>query len=389
MSFLSNIVAKIRDTRFEGIPRPSKIQKPSLSNFVRNTCVPKWYAVFSDCVHGGFHERLDENFQPLPLGYKRLITQCRQLYIYTHADQGSGRYLSKLQGKYEFIRDHYLNRETGGWAFSVAEDGSPADPSLDLYAQAFLILSLSLYAKKSGNQEAARLSAATLALIDKHFRIDGHPGFYEALNADLTPKDAMRRQNPHMHLFEACLFAYDMSRDQAYLDMAHELYGLFTKYFFDQKSGTLGEFFNDDLSPHKTDGHRVEAGHHFEWVWLLDYYRRFAPENAEEAFSYMEKLYDWGVSEGYDPIYGGIFDQTNRQGKMLKTSKRIWPLCEAIKAHRAMRPYQPRALVHLETTKEILKKHYILKNSAWVESWNRNFTHKTVDYLPGTSVYHL
>ncbi len=380
----------LRVFKFEGKPRPAKIQKPSLSNFVRTTCVPNWFEKFSDKVNGGFYERLDRDFKPIDVGYKRLLTQCRQLYIYVHADNGSNRFLPGLKSRYDFIRDHYYNPFTHGWSFNVKDDGSGNDDHLDLYAQSFVILSFSQYAKATNNAEAAQLALETAQLIDESFRFVGGEGFYEALNADLTPVSKLRRQNPHMHLFEACLFAYDTLREELYARLAHEIYDLFTRFFFEPQSGTLSEFFEDDLKPHLTEGHRIEAGHHFEWVWLLDYYRRLFPDRKDEAFIYMERLYDWACKNGYDTNFGGIFDEQQASGEILKDTKRVWPLCEAIKAHRVMRAYQEsRALDYLEKTKKVFKKRYLRKDTGWNESWNREFTALTVDYLPGTSVYHL
>ena len=383
----------LRRRKGDETPKPSRIQKPSLSNFVRTVCVPKWYAVFSDEKNGGFYERLNADFTPVPLGYKRVLTQCRQLYIYTHADAPDGKpthkYLPKLRAKYDFLVRHY-RQPNCGWSFAVRDDGAPYDGTLDLYAQAFVILSLSQYARASGNADAAAHALDTAHLIDRHFRVVNGDGFYEALDADLRPIQKMRRQNPHMHLLEACLFAYDTTRAEIYATLAHDIYALFTRFFFDDETGTLREFFADDLTPHPVEGHRLEAGHHFEWVWLLDYYRRQFPEHNADAFRFMERLYDWGCSNGYDRAHGGIFDEQDRYGNAIKDTKRVWPLCEAIKAHRAMRPYQPsRALDLLEKTKKILKENYIKRDGSWVESWNKDFSEITVNYLPGTSVYHL
>lgn len=390
-SYFASLARKlIRAVHRPDQPRMAKIQKPSLSNFVRTTCVPKWFDYFSDETLGGFHERLDTHFKPLDMGYKRLLTQCRQLYIYVYADKGTQKFLPALAAKYDFILKNYYNPDTGGWAFSAAPDGSPLDTHLDLYAHSFLILSFSQYAQATGNVEAARLSLETAMLIDTKFRHQTQPGFYEALNADLTPIEKLRRQNPHMHLFEACLFAYDVSRKETYARLAHEIYGLFKSFFFNDASGTLTEYFADDLTPDPAEGHRIEAGHHFEWVWLLDYYRRLFPAAKIEAFSYMEKLYAWACENGYDGDYGGIFDEQKADGEILKDTKRIWPLCEAIKAHRAMRPYQEKtALKHLEATKDTFKSKYLKKDTGWVESWDRTFVEIKADYLPGTSVYHL
>lgn len=78
-SFFTTLLRKFRS---EGAPRPAKIQKPSLSNFVKTVCVPKWFEKFSDEELGGFHERLDGDFRPLEMGYKRLLTQCRGTFMF-------------------------------------------------------------------------------------------------------------------------------------------------------------------------------------------------------------------------------------------------------------------------------------------------------------------
>ena len=181
---------------------------------------------------------------------------------------GSGKYLPRLEKKYEFIRDRYYNPLNKGWSFYIGENGKEDDTHLDLYAHSFLILAFSQYAKAANNPEALILASKTALLIDTKFRHAKHPGFYEGLNADLSPVDKLRRQNPHMHLLEACLFAYDATREDIYAKLAHEIYDLFKNYFFDEATGTLTEFFTDDLRPHETEGDKIEAGHHFEWVWL-------------------------------------------------------------------------------------------------------------------------
>ena len=47
--------------------------------------LPIWRTHGWDTKHGGFHERLSQDFKPIELGYKRLLVQCRQIYCYSHA----------------------------------------------------------------------------------------------------------------------------------------------------------------------------------------------------------------------------------------------------------------------------------------------------------------
>src|SRR3546814_14289476 len=91
----------------------------------------------------------------------------------------------------------------------------------------------------------------------------------------------------HMHLLEACLALHEATKETAYLDRAGLLLDLFRDRFL--VTGSLREFFTDDLRPAPGDAGRiVEPGHHFEWVWLLHRYglvtgdQRFLGERSEE-----------------------------------------------------------------------------------------------------------
>jgi mannose/cellobiose epimerase-like protein (N-acyl-D-glucosamine 2-epimerase family) len=71
------------------------------------------------------------------------------------------------------------------------------------------------------------------------------------------------------------------------------------------------------------------AGHHFEWVWLLD--------QAQDAgiivsSSYAESLYAFGQAHGLD-AQGFAVDETDRQGRVVRATRRAWPQTELIKAY--------------------------------------------------------
>src|SRR3546814_13925869 len=65
----------------------------------------------------------------------------------------------------------------------------------------------------------------------------------------------------HMHLLEACLALHEATKETAYLDRAGLLLDLFRDRFL--VTGSLREFFTDDLRPAPGDAGRiVEPGHH-------------------------------------------------------------------------------------------------------------------------------
>lgn len=368
---------------------PSKIfESPSLSQTIKKKYVPLWFKAFYDEKNALFYERLDHNLKPKLTGTRRLLSQCRQLYLYTEVDTQKKKLLPLLARPYESLIKYFYQGE-GRWIFSIDDETKPLETYYDFYAHAFLILALTSYGKAAHNQDAIKIAKDTFFFIKTHMNHQNGNGYTEALNPDLSKKNAIRRQNPHMHFFEACLFAFESTNDMDYLTEAHNLFSLFKNYFFDRETNTLREFFNDDLMPHNEKGNQVEAGHHFEWVWLLDFYAKLAPMMKDEIDTYKNLLYDFACRHGYDPQYDGIFDACDPEGNPLIKTKRIWVLSEAIRAHRVMRDHDKRAVPLLEQTKTLLNTRYLCTNGAWVESWTRDFKTKAVDDLPATSVYHL
>ncbi len=351
--------------------------------------IPKWYEVFYDPVQGNFHERLTRGFKPVPDQPRRLLTQCRQLAMYSSALM-TGETLGfnpDLRHHFEQLCRQYYVPETGGWRFSIDDQGRPKDPSYDLYSLSFVIFALTHYYRATQDEEAHTIARDTLRFIDRKFRAPDVIGFAEALGQDLKPLPRIRRQNPHMHLFEACLFAADIWDDNIFKACASELAGLFFTYFYDGKQNQLCEWFNDDLTPHEEKGHIVEPGHYYEWVWLLNKF------DAKRYRLTCEHLLEWANTYGWDAEYGGIYDELTPEGDIISDTKRIWPFTEAIKANALMLPkFQP--LVKQERKNRIaemvaiFKDKYIEDRGFWTERLNRDLSPLT-DYMPGTTPYHV
>lgn len=358
--------------------------------------VPNWFDLFSDNENGGFHERLGPDGQPLDMP-KRLLTQCRQLLVYSQEDEAytgeaQSPYRAKIDEAFQFIKDKYHNPKTGGSIFSINKDGSVADPKYDLYGHAFILLGSAAYYKATENRDALELAKTTFNFVKDKFKLPNHPGYAEALDDDLNPIPEMRRQNPHMHMMEACIYMYEASGDQDYLDMAGEMLELFFDKLLDKESQTLGEFFADDLSVHQTEGHKVEAGHHAEWVWLLKRYQEVSGSQVPRIEATMDSLFTWVKTHGIDPEYGGVFNEQDREGKIINESKRIWPNLETVRAAAIMTSsdqHRDDANRIIEETTGLLREHYIDANTGvWNEYLNRELE-PTTDYRPGTTPYHI
>lgn len=355
-----------------------------------------WLKIFVNHTAGGFFERLASDCSPIDLGYSRLLTQCRQIYVCSNAYclTGEKKFLVAAQDGYTQINDSFRTKNGDGFHFSISSDGCIYDSTYDLYGHAFVLFSLAHYYQTSKDYTAVKLAKRTLNFINLHFKISPQNGYHEAIDSNLFPINKVRRQNPHMHLFEGCLSMYFITKDADYLDTADYVLDLLQNHFFDDVTSTLGEFFDNDLRPDVNSGHIVEPGHHFEWVWLL--YKRLSipmsPGKSEKIKSIMNKLFDWARSNGIDSDYGGVFNEIDRNGIVLSSSKRIWGLTEAIKAYSIMMLYRSnmREVLNQELSNlfDILCNNYVGEDGIWVEICNRDLSPQT-DWLPGSTTYHI
>jgi mannose/cellobiose epimerase-like protein (N-acyl-D-glucosamine 2-epimerase family) len=99
----------------------------------------------------------------------------------------------------------------------------------------------------------------------------------------------------------------------------------------------------------------------------------------------VSRLIERASTLGIDPIHGGMFDRIDRIGRIVADTKRIWPVCEMIKAQ-AVRPEpDPAAFRHWL---DFLIRHYLRPDGRWHEILNRDLS-PLLSEMPGTTPYHL
>ena len=301
---------------------------PPFLDWIKTDALPFWGSSGVDWARGGFHERLDLDGRPIEQVPKRVMVQSRQLYVYCHAGllgwYPDARRLADRCVDY-MLASFYRPDGKPGFVFSLAPDSRVADATRDLYANAFALLGLAWYHRLTGEREVLEVADAVLTFLDDDLR-SGHGGYLDAMPL----RDAIRRQNPHMHLFEALLALEQATGDPKYLARAVALFELFSTRFFRPESGTLCEYLSDELSPLADARGRVtEPGHHYEWIWLL---RNFARMSGREVESSCTALYAHADRFGWD-AQGYIVDEVDCAGPVLKSHRRSWPHTEGLKAN--------------------------------------------------------
>ncbi len=359
----------------------------SLRDWATRQALPFWSTSGFDSEHDRFEERVSLAGKRVPGVPIRLMTQARQIYSFGLAGRrGWHRDASGIVERAygSMVRDFHRRDGNDGWIFSIHRDGAIADAKRDLYAHAFVLLAIASYVAATGRREALALADATLSFVDGHLRAAEGGGYVDSV----PPGDDLRRQNPHMHMFEALLSLWSSSADRRYLDRAAEIFDLFTRHFFRREVGALGEYFNARLEPAVgVAGNIVEPGHHYEWIWLLRWFER---DSGQPVQFYVDALYAHANSHGYDAA-GLIVDEVLLDGSVRAPSHRAWPMTEAIKANLAEAALgRTDAESKAITLVGLLRDRFLTREPAggWIDRLDEHGRCAT-DFMPASTLYHL
>jgi mannose/cellobiose epimerase-like protein (N-acyl-D-glucosamine 2-epimerase family) len=358
-----------------------------LRDWAIHKAFPLWADAGFDHQHGRFEERLSLRAERIPGAPVRLMVQARQIYSYALAARREWHPNSQslIEESYaSMVRDFYSRDDLGGWIYSIRRDGTIAEARRDLYAHAFVLLAIASYVAATGKREALALADETLAFVDRQMNAPQGGGYLDAW----PPVDAIRRQNPHMHMFEALLSLWSSSGAARYLVRAEALFSLFQTRFFLPESGVLCEYFNAALEPAEgTAGKLVEPGHHYEWIWLL---RRFERASGHSVQAYVDALYMHADTHGYDRD-GLIVDEVLIDGSHRTRSRRTWPVTEALKANvtEAERGRE-KAAGKATALAELLRRYFLTSNPSggWIDRLDEKGS-PAIDFMPASTLYHV
>lgn len=295
------------------------------------TALKGWHETACD-PRGGFAEFRRPDGSPDFDHKRRVRVQFRLAYVYALAAHLGWYDNAKIASDHAWDfatsagfagADHISGGADKGCAHMVAGDGSLLDPFRDSYAQAFIILAGAWRYRAFDSESALSTAQATLGFLNTHL-LSPYGGWEEGLPLPKTP----RRQNPHMHLFEAMLALYEATQNPAYIKEARSIHRLFEAHFFDKSSGAVLEFFEHDWAPYE-DGGPIEPGHMMEWAWLLSEYSRLSGTAQSDNIA---ALYQGGMELGFNAKTAFLVDSCDFNGDPVSGTFRSWPQTELVKA---------------------------------------------------------
>ena len=282
---------------------------------------PLWSSAGFDAASGQFVEQLSLEGVPSVATPRRALVQARQLYVFAEAARmgWSGPWRPVMNAAADSLLAQGRT-DAGDWIFAFDAAGRPLDARRDLYTQAFAIFGLAHAAQALGRDDLMGAAIQTRRRLEDAWRAPAG-GFVEG---DVYPD--VRRQNPHMHLFEAIIALWEAGGDSADAALGAELLGLFETRFA-ASCGVL-EYFDDGLVPlSDARGRVVEPGHGFEWSWLI---HRWASAGGVARPGLVDRLYA-SASQGVN-ANGAALDEVWTDGVVKSASARLWPQAERLKA---------------------------------------------------------
>lgn len=325
---------------------------------------------------GSFYEDMTLRGAAKPQTVRRLRVQARQIYVYSHAH-----HLGWFKGQ-DVVEDtmHFMNsfhHKDGGYIHLINPDFTVKDDRRDFYDHAFYLLALAWHGRVF-NPASLQRADKLLSFIDETMGAD--EGYTEGI-----PPSFPRRQNPHMHLFEALLALYDATGDERYLYRATKIFQLFKRYFYDAERGRVCEYFGHDWLLLKRRGETgVEPGHAAEWIWLL---RGYEKRTGVDVGAYADALYDNVMAHSGSRIW--LIDECHPDETPMRSTRRLWVQCELLKAHLAQ------AEAGTEHSADMaaailtgLTREYLRSDGLWNDQFGPEGT-MISDSVPASTFYHI
>jgi mannose-6-phosphate isomerase len=348
--------------------------------------LPLWAAQGYDHGRGGFYEALNFDGSPSENRPRRVRAQARQIHTFSQAGmRGWHKDAEALAAKgFEYFLEKACPEDGArGCVHLIGDNGEVIDDKRDLYDQAFLLLACASRWQAAKDDRALVLAGRTIEFLDRELA-SPYGGWHES-----DARELPRRQNPHMHLFEAFMALYAATKSESYLEYSRYVFELFQSSFLETDGDFIYEYFSEKLSPADDDlGKTIEPGHMMEWIWLIKKYevlsQKPAPIDGLKIFQKAQKT-------GADPKSSFLVDRLVEGETPELKSRRLWPQTEYIKACIALAKNGAPQLAN--TASEIIENLFTTYLAAdakgtWIDQFDGLGAPMAKD-VPASILYHL
>jgi len=298
-----------------------------------------WMTNTIDNEKGGFIGKIDHTNKPYPQAAKGAVLNSRILWAFSSAYNltGDKNYLSIAGRAFNYITEHFIDKEFGGVYWTVDSNGSPLDTKKQIYALAFAMYGLSEYHIASKDENAKEKAIEIYHDIVEHSYDNEYGGYTEALTKDwkeigdlrLSTKDANEKKsmNTSLHVLEAFSNLYRVWKDESLKQKIIELIRIFLDHIIDNRTHHLILFFDELWYP---KSNIISYGHDIEAAWLIQEAAEIVDDDnlLNGVKNISVKIADAAV-KGLDGD-GGLWYEYDVSQNHLIRQKHSWPQAEAM-----------------------------------------------------------
>jgi mannobiose 2-epimerase len=318
---------------------------PKLERNLKENIVRFWLPASLDHANGGYIINHDAKGQPNPDGSKGIVTQARQVWLFSRlAREGYQReeMLRAAEHGFAFLRDRMWDASDGGFFWEVDATGKKAiRPKKHMYGQSFGLYALSEYYLASKSKGALDLANRLFQLMEDKAHDKKHGGYVEFFNQDWTPAKSseqgymgvagLKLMNTHLHLMEAMSMYYRATKAPAARERLMELVNIESNAVVRKNLTACTDKYDADWSPRLDENYaRVSYGHDLENVWLLVDAAEALETSPYPFVDLFTHLWDYSLKYGYDKQNGGFYDDGPFNQAADRRNKTWWVQAEAI-----------------------------------------------------------
>ncbi|MCX6904744.1 MAG: AGE family epimerase/isomerase [Verrucomicrobia bacterium] len=308
--------------------------------------MPYWFDTAQDTNHGGYLMADDLKGRGVATE-KQLVSQARMVWGFSHAhlkgySTAQRNYLSAARQGYQFLLDHFLDREQGGYYWKTDLAGQVTNNRKIVYGQSFVVYALVEYYRASQDKAALRQAMDLYQTLQQRAHDAKHGGWVEHFERDWTPlklRDpkaevevaGLKSANTHLHYMEALTELYEASRDPGVKKSLEEAVKINCDYFYPLQPGQSAFHRQPDWSA-VTDPRSagLSYGHNVEFAWLM--IRAEKTLGRTPSWPHFRAHIDHALKYGYDHQLGGLYALGNDDQPATKTDKVWWVEAEMMAA---------------------------------------------------------
>ena len=289
---------------------------------------------------GGFFQYFRDDGSIYDFDSKHLVSSTRFIFNYSMAaiQFDNKDYLDAALHGIDYLRDSHLNKNTGGYAWTMK--GAEVNDSTNYcYGLAFVLLAYSS-AYKAGILKVKDYIEETYQLMEKHFWSKKYELYSDEISADWKVVSGYRGQNANMHSCEALIAAFEATGSQKYLDRALLIgknicirqaglaEGLIWEHY--DSNWEINWVYNKNRPDDLFRPWGFQVGHLTEWAKLLLILERHVKEDW--LLPRAQELFDDAVEMGWDEKSEGLFYGFAPNGDICDKDKYFWVQAESLAA---------------------------------------------------------